>query len=98
MKKIFNQDKFMLGIVMGAIVPWIVLGLLYLVNILLRDKIFNKPVLLPPSTLQLIAIFVNVVIMRQYLVKLKFDKTGRGLLFVTFIYIIAYAVNEFVLK
>ena len=83
---------------MGAISPWISLGILYLLNMLFRDIILKVPTLVQMSTLELIAIVVNVIMMRQYMVKLKYDKTGRGLLFVTFIYIIAYAVNEFVIK
>ncbi len=98
MKKLFRQDNFILGIVMGAISPWISLGILYLLNMLFRDIILKVPTLVQMSTLELIAIVVNVIMMRQYMVKLKYDKTGRGLLFVTFIYIIAYAVNEFVIK
>ena len=98
MKKLFNQDNFILGIVMGVIAPWITLGILYLLNNLFRDIILKIPTLIQLSTLELIAIVVNVILMRQYMVKLKYDKTGRGLLFVTFVYIIAYAVNEFVIK
>jgi hypothetical protein len=98
MRKLFRQDKFILGIVIGVIAPWITLGILYSLNILFRDIILKVPNLIQLSTLELIAIVVNVIMMRQYMVKLKYDKTGRGLLFITFIYIIAYAVHEFVIK
>ena len=96
MKKIFNQDNFILGIAMGTIIPWVSFGIIYLINLFIRDVILNMPILITTSTLYLIAIVANVFVMRHYLVKLKYDKTGRGLLIMTFIYIIAYFAKEFV--
>jgi hypothetical protein len=100
MKKLFNQDNFILGVVIGIIAPWILFGILYLLNILFGEIIFKvpSPPLLKTSTLQLIAIVVNVFVMRQYLVKLKFDKTGRGLLIVTFVYILVYFIFDYLIK
>ena len=88
----------MLGIIIGAIAPWIFFAVLYYLNILLGNLILNVPYLLRSTTLQLIAIVVNVFMMRQYMVKYKFDKTGRGILLLTFIYILAYFVNDYLIK
>ena len=98
MKKIFNQDNIFLGIIIGAIVPWIILGILYFLNIQIGKLVIHIPYFLRTSTLQLVAIVVNVFIMRYYMVKLKFEKTGKGLLLMTFIYIIAFFVNEYIIK
>jgi hypothetical protein len=98
MKKIFDRDSFLFGIIVGAIAPWILFGILYGLNILLGELFLKIPFLLCTSTLQLIAIVVNVMLLRQYMVKRKYDKTGRGILLLTFIYIIAYFVNDFLIK
>lgn len=98
MKNIFYRDSFLSGIILGTILPLILFGILYSLDILFSN-IFSKYVLIITiPTLQLFAIVVNVFIMRHYLVKLKFDKTGRGLLIMTFVYILAYFVNEFLIN
>jgi hypothetical protein len=100
MKKLLNRDNFILGVAIGAIAPWILFGILYLLNILLGQVIIKvpNPPLVSTSTLELIAIVVNVMLMRRYMVRLKYDKTGRGLLIMTFVYIIAYFVNDYLIK
>jgi hypothetical protein len=98
MKKIFKQDNLLLGVILGAVCPWILFAILYYLNILLGNLFLHVPFFLKTSTLQLIAIVVNVFIMRQYLVKLKYDKTGRGVLLLTFVYILAYFVKEFIVN
>jgi hypothetical protein len=97
MKKIFKQDNLLLGIILGAVTPWILYGIIYYIDMLVR-KIFHMYLLLSPSTMQLVSIVVNVFVMRYYLVKLKFDKTGKGVLLLTFIYILAYFAHEFLVK
>jgi hypothetical protein len=96
MKNILKQDNFILGIIIGTITPWIPFGILYLIIYIIST--FYGVFFVTPSTLQLLSIVINVFIMRYYLVTLKFDKTGRGVLFVTFIYIIAYFVNDYLIK
>ena len=97
MKKILKQDSFILGIILGAFAPLILFGILYYINLFIGKLHYNVP-FIQTSTLQLAAIIVNVLLMRQYLVKLKFDKTGRGFLLVTFVYILAYFVNDYLIK
>jgi len=98
MKKLFNQDNLLAGTVIGVIAPWICFGILYLLNMLFRDVILKMPVLITTSTLLLISIVVDVFIMRQYMVKYKYEKTGKGLLVITFVYVIAYFVYEYLVK
>ena len=97
MKKFFKRDNFIFGVIIGAISPWILYGIIFCLDLFLR-QLFHMYILLTTSTMQLVAIVVNVFMMRQYMVKLKYDKTGRGLLLLTFVYIIAYFVNEFLIK
>ncbi|HNW98937.1 MAG TPA: hypothetical protein PKK00_11055 [Bacteroidales bacterium] len=96
-KKIFNQNSFTLGLIIGIVAPCILYGIIYSIDLLIRN-IFEMYVLLTPSTMQLTSIIVSILAMRYYLVKLKYEKTGKGLLLVTFIFIIAFFVNEYLIK
>lgn len=42
--------------------------------------------LLKSSTMMLLALFSNLISFRYYMVNLKYDRTGRGILLVTFLY------------
>lgn len=95
MLKLFKRDNVFLGIALGLILPGILFGLLYLLNDLLSDKTRTGEPPVSLSTLGLISIFLNMFIMRMYLVRWKMDKTGRGILAVTFILGILYVIFLF---
>ncbi|MGD0711213.1 MAG: hypothetical protein ABR968_08510 [Bacteroidales bacterium] len=98
MNKFFNRDNFIFGLILGAAAPWILFGVLYSLNRWISNMVHHEQAIIQTSTLQLIAIVVNVFMIRQYLGKLKYDKTGRGVLLCTFAYILAYFVNEYLIK
>jgi hypothetical protein len=98
MKKLFKRDNLIFGLILGAVAPWILFGILYFLNIWISDLVHHNEPIIRTSTLQLIAIVVNVFMIRQYLSKLKYDKTGRGVLLFTFVYILAYFVNDYLIK
>jgi hypothetical protein len=81
-----NKDRWVLGIVIGLVLPAALFGILYLLNRYLSIEYNNGRMYLRISTLMLIAIFTNMFTLRYYLVKKKFDKTGRGILMVTFVF------------
>ncbi len=85
-----RSDKLWLGVLIGTLIPAILFGILYSLSHYLapdgRDYIVKLP------TLLLISIFSNLFSLRYYLVKLKYDRTGRGILLVTFIFAILYFV------
>lgn len=87
-RRFFQQDNLLFGVILGIIVPAIVLGILYVI-IIIPFSNANGPII-KPSTLQLLAIFTNLATMRYYLLKLKFDYTGRGILLATMILAIVY--------
>lgn len=95
-----RHDSWMMGISLGICVPVLTFGILYgLVYLVLTA--FGKP--LDILNLDLVKKFVllsivpSVFVMRYYLLKLKYDLTGRGILLVTFLIGIGYAVLEFAL-
>lgn len=85
MSKFFKRDSIVFGVILGLIAPIIIFGLFKLIALL--TKTFNQFSLqmIQDSTVQLVAIFSNMFALRYYLVKLKADKTGRGILLITFV-------------
>ncbi len=97
MKKILKKDHIWLGIVLGILMPIFLYGIIYGINELIC-YFFHLYVLLVPSTMYLIAIVSNIFVFRYYMVKIKYDRTGRGILLVTFIYILIYFAHEYLIK
>lgn len=99
MKRFLKQDSFLLGLAIGIMAPWALYGLFYLIfNIALGNILLGISFLLKQSTLQLLSIVINLLAMRYYMVNLKYEKTGKGFLLITFIYIIAFFANEYLVK
>lgn len=80
-----NKDSFILGITMGIIIPAIGFGIIYLLNLMI-EQMFLRDELLKTGSLQILSIALNALVIRYYLVKMKYDHTGRGVLLITFIY------------
>jgi hypothetical protein len=82
-----KKDSWILGIALGVLVPVLVYVIIYFSVRYLGS--FNESFhfsLVKQSTLQLAGIFVNMFTFRYYMVNLKYDKTGRGILLATFIF------------
>ena len=95
-----RRDSWTMGITLGILVPALTFGVLYgLVYLVLT--VAGKP--LDVMNLDLIKKFIllsivpSVFVIRYYLLKLKFDLTGRGILLMTFLIGIGFAVLEFAL-
>jgi hypothetical protein len=84
-----RTDTVWMGIILGALLPAISFSLFYLLGIGL-DSASGKEHVLKMNTLVLISIFTNLFALRYYLIKLKYDRTGRGILLVTFILTMIY--------
>ncbi len=85
-----NKDSYILGVVLGLIIPVILFGLLYLLAFAVTY--INEGIQIKENILAIVSFVPNLFVMRYYLVNLKFDKTGRGILLITFIYFILYFV------
>ncbi len=93
MFKFLKKDSFWLGLVIGIVMPAICFGILYILN----KTIFINPEKEDPSIFKLSTIYIlsivpNAIALRIYLINLKADKTGRGLLFVTFVLAIVFMI------
>ncbi len=87
MLNFFKKDSWLLGLIAGIVVPLLFYGIFYLLNNLLASKNGGIP-FLKNSTIQLICLFLNVLLLRFVFVNAKYDKTGRAILIVTFSYAI----------
>ena len=93
-----RRDSWTMGVTLGICIPALTFGVLYgLVYLILTA--FGKP--LDILNLDLVKKFIllsivpSVFVMRYYLLKLKYDLTGRGILLITFLIGIGFAVLEF---
>ena len=94
-----RRDSWGMGIFLGSFVPAITFGVLVGIIALIAtivganpSNILNIELI---KKLILLSIVPSVFIMRHYLLKLKFDLTGRGILVITFVIGVLFAVLEF---
>ena len=89
MEKILNKDSHVTGIVIGLILPilgfLLALGLVYLLDLLFNTNLFQYL-----QELKIVGIAFNLWPIRYYFVSKKYELTGRGILLVTFIYVVIY--------
>jgi hypothetical protein len=81
MKNIFNSDNYLVGIVLALVLAAISLGL---VQLLVSSFEILPYWLAKPKVPWLLALIPNLILFRFYMVNKKLDKTGRGILLVTF--------------
>ncbi len=86
-----KKDSWSLGIAVGLILPLVLFGILTLINYIAESSL-GHAILIKGSTVQLISIFINLFTLRYYLLTLQFDKTGRAILLVTFVFAISFFI------
>jgi len=87
----FKRNSMWFGILIGILMPLIIYALLY-GGLVLYEYLSVTQIQFDRSMLRLVAPVINLFFIRFYFVTKKFDETGRGLLLVTFIYVIAFFV------
>ena len=86
-----RRDNIWMGILLGILLPLLLFGILY--GILLRTGNIKENITM--QKILLLSILPNLFLLRYYLLKLKYDLTGRGILLATFLYGILFVVLEF---
>jgi hypothetical protein len=84
MFKFLKKDNYFLGGGMGILIPVIVWVIIHFINISFTNQISGRTYL-TEFMVQILALVPNVLLLRYYLINLKADKTGRGILAVTFV-------------
>jgi len=88
---IFKKDHLVSGLIIGMLLPIVAFAAFYLINSLIL-RFFSLGHLLKDSSILLLAIASNMLVLRYYLVKAKFEKTGMSILFLTFVFGILYFI------
>ena len=88
-----RRDNMGMGILLGIFLPLLLFGILYGMLYLVELKTGNIEAVTIQKIL-LISIFPNLFLLRYYLLKLKYDLTGRGVLLATFLYALLFAILE----
>ena len=83
MFKFLKKDNYFIGGAIGIIVPVLTWVILYFANDLIHNP--KGVSYFRPFMIQILSLIPNLILLRIYLINLKADKTGRGILFVTFI-------------
>jgi len=91
LKKWLNSDEYSLGILLGLIIP---VPAAFIFTILLRvvQNYLHAFVTVRDMDMLLIGLAVNLIVMRYYLVRRKFEKTGKSLMILTVVLIILFLV------
>ncbi len=98
-----RKDSYVLGVLIGIILPAVLFGILYgIFTIVVKanpDILLNNPNIvksLIPKFI-LIAMIPSLFVLRHYLLNLKYDKTGRGIVIATFVLAIVFVIVQFTL-
>lgn len=89
-----KNDNYWTGLILGVAATVVSYGVLYGANLLII-KILGRPMVGKSHYLILLSVIPNVLLLRYYLVKKKFTKTGLSLLTLTMLFVILYFINYF---
>jgi hypothetical protein len=85
----FKKDHFLLGVIIGLIMPVLIAALVFLINYLLVSAAITQ-VYLDRKAHYMMGIAGNLLPIRYYFVNVQFDRTGRGVVLVTFVLILLF--------
>ena len=86
-----KKDNFIFGLLVGMVLPALFYGILYLAGTFIETgSAWSRP--FEKERMALLSITINLVPIRLYFVKWRFDKTGRGVLMITFLLVIAFFI------
>ena len=91
LKQWLNKDEYSLGILLGLIIP-LPAAFVFLLLLRLLQNTLHAFSTVRDMDILLLGLAVNLVVMRYYLTKRKFDKTGKALLVVTVFLIFSFLI------
>ena len=87
--KLLKQNNFLTGLAMGLLTPLPVYGFFWLLDRLLKNAgVWNG--LAQPENIFLLSLVGNLFLIRTYFVKLKLEKTAKGILLITLALILLF--------
>ena len=91
-----KKDHFIFGLLIGLSLPVLLFLVIWFLNYVLLLLGVAK-LFLDLETHSLISMFGNLLPIRYYFVNLTFDKTGRGVLLITFVTILLFFIFKDIL-
>ncbi len=85
--KVLKKNHFLFGFLLGILFPAMLYGVIWIINFVVVKINGTGPGLDTESHI-LLSFVGNLLILRYYFINLKYDKTGRGIIVITFILII----------
>ena len=85
----FKRDSYFFGVIIGLFLPCLFFIVFYFIGILFEGLAVNSKYFTLPSQI-LLSIAANVIPLRYYFASLKYDRSGRGVLLITFLMVIIY--------
>jgi hypothetical protein len=89
-RRFLYNDNMAFGVLLALLTSIITFALLYLASYFFPETFSSR--FLRKQVFVLISIFINLLPFRTYMVSLKFEKTGRGILVSMFALMILYFV------
>lgn len=91
MLQFFKKNNLLFGLGTGALLPLPVYGIFWVLDQLMKSTGLWHG-LHQPQNIYLLSLVGNLILLRIYLINLKSEKTGRGILLMTFVYAITFFV------
>ena len=86
-----KKNNIAFGVLIGLVLPVLVYGFLWMISMLINfEGAWARP--FQPENMILLSVILNLIPMRIYLVRFKLDKTGQGVLLITFLLVAAYFI------
>ncbi|RLD85619.1 MAG: hypothetical protein DRJ09_12745 [Bacteroidetes bacterium] len=89
-----NKDNYWTGLLIGIAATVVFYGILYGVNLLVVQTL-GRPMVEKSHYLMLLSVIPNLLLLRYYLVRKKFTKTGLSILTLTLLFVLLYFINYF---
>lgn len=86
----FKKDDYVLGSIIGIVFPVISAFVIYIILQILGYTDIQQYI-----KIYLLSVVINIFLMRYYLQTLKYEKTGKAILFITFVFLIAFFIYFF---
>jgi hypothetical protein len=84
-----KRDNMAFGILIGVVLPGLFYGLLSVIaHFVKTGTTWTRP--FEPDRMMVLALAINLIPIRIYFINFKFEKTGRGVLLVTFLLAVIY--------
>jgi hypothetical protein len=84
-----KRDNIALGALIGLVLPAAFYGVLSLIALAVESGT-SWTIMFKSDRIMILALVINVIPLRLYFVNYKYDRTGRGVLLVTFLLMVFY--------